>query len=59
MGFSHFHLLAFGAFAYVMVKKVMKLSTDLENCWTQVADEDHYSGQQAQRIDALFEGCRR
>jgi hypothetical protein len=39
--------------------EVKKLSKDLENCWAQVADEDHYSGQQTQRIDALFERCRR
>jgi len=51
--------LLFVVFACVMMQKVKKLSKKLENCWAQVADEDHYSGQQTQRIDALFERCRR
>ena len=51
--------LLFGVFAYVMVKKVNKIAKDLEYCWNQVADEDHFAGQQSQRIDALFDQSRR
>jgi hypothetical protein len=59
MGFYNSHLLAFCGLCMRDDAEVKKLSKDLENCWAQVADEDHYSGQQTQRIDALFERCRR
>ena len=51
--------LLFGVFACVMVKKVNKLAKDLEYCWNQVADENHFAGQQSRRIDTLFDQSRR
>ena len=51
--------LVFGVFAYVMLKKMNKIAKDLEYCWNQVADEDHFAGQQSRRIDTPFDQCRR
>ena len=39
---------------YYMLKKV---SNDLQHAWAQVADEDHYIAQQAERIDKLEKRC--
>ena len=39
---------------YYMLKKV---SNDLQHAWAQVADEDQYIAQQAERIDRLEKRC--
>ena len=39
---------------YYMLKRI---SNDLQHAWTQVADEDHYIAQQAERIDKLERRC--
>ena len=39
---------------YFMLRKVAK---DLQQCWNQVGDEDHFIGQQSERIDRLEQRC--
>ena len=39
---------------YFMLRKVAK---DLQQCWNQVGDEDHFIGQQSECIDRLEQRC--
>eukprot|EP00435_Cladocopium_sp_Y103_P017339 s4524_g4.t1 len=46
-------------FAVVAYFAWKRLSTDLYHCCNQVADEDYYAAQQAERIDLLTQRCER
>eukprot|EP00435_Cladocopium_sp_Y103_P011058 s2028_g2.t2 len=56
LGFMGLLWTGFAVTAFFMWKR---LSTDLRNCWNQVADGDHYAGYLDERINEMGKLCER